>query len=254
MVSGIVGGLARVRVTAAYAAIVTTVAVALLWLGPQVHDSVIRHASTNLHNLSHGRIGTLLGSAFVVDAGPIYFWLPGLVCLMALAELIWGSRRLLLAFSIGHLGATLLVAAGLVTAVTYGWLPMSVSRATDVGMSYGAAAVVGSLTAAIPMRWRPIWVGWWVAATVVVIAISHDFTDIGHAVALTLGMLLATRFGRPMNWTRPRWIMLGLAAPFGYLMLANTGPALILVTAAGAVGSLLVAIARHGVRPRLAEA
>src|SRR5689334_681678 len=133
MVSGFVGGLARVRVTAAYAAIVTAVTVALLRLGPQAHDSVIRHASTNLHNLSHGRIGTLLGSAFVVDAGPLYFWLPGLVCLMALGELIWGSRRLLLAFSIGHVGTTLLVAVGLLTAVTNGWLPMSVSRATDVG-------------------------------------------------------------------------------------------------------------------------
>src|SRR5690348_10745184 len=123
MVSGFVGRLAQVRVTAGYAVIVSSVTVALLRLGPQVHDRVIRHASTNLHNLSHGHLGTLLGSAFVVDAGPIYFWLPGLVCLMALAELLWGSGRLLLAFGIGHVGATLLVAIGLVTAVSYGWLP-----------------------------------------------------------------------------------------------------------------------------------
>ena len=79
--------LARVRVTVAYAVIVTGVTLALLELGPHVQDRVIRHASTNLHNLSHGHIGTLLGSAFVIDAGPIYFWLPGLVCLLALAEL-----------------------------------------------------------------------------------------------------------------------------------------------------------------------
>ena len=52
---------------------------------------MFRHASTNLHNLSHGRVGTLLESAFVVDAGPIYVWLPGLVCLLGLAELLWGS-------------------------------------------------------------------------------------------------------------------------------------------------------------------
>ena len=55
----------------AYAVIVTGVTTALQWLGQQAQDRVIRNASTNLHNLSHGRIGTLLGSAFVVDAGPI---------------------------------------------------------------------------------------------------------------------------------------------------------------------------------------
>ena len=64
--------LARVRVAVAYAVIVTCVTTALGWLGPQAQDRVIRHASTNLHNLSHGRIGTLPGSAVVVDAGPIY--------------------------------------------------------------------------------------------------------------------------------------------------------------------------------------
>ena len=73
--------LARVRVTVAYAVIVTCVTMGLYALGPQVQDRVIRQVSTNLHNLSHGHIGTLLGSAFVIDAGPIYMWLPGLVCL-----------------------------------------------------------------------------------------------------------------------------------------------------------------------------
>src|SRR3954468_19930172 len=128
--------LARVRVTLTYAVIVTCVTCALYVLGPQVQDRVIRHTSTNLHNLSHGHLGTLLGSAFVVDAGPIYVWLPGLVCLLALAESLWRSGRLVVAFVTGHVGATLLVAMGLTAAVELGWLPLSVSRATDVGMSY----------------------------------------------------------------------------------------------------------------------
>ena len=142
--------LAQVRVTVSYAVIVTCITVALYSLGPQVQDRVIRHVSTNLHNLSHGHFGTLLTSAFVIDAGPIYVWLPGLVCLLALAELTFRSRLLVATFAAGHIGATLLVAAGLTAAVELGWLPLSVSRATDVGMSYGAAAVLGSLTAAIP--------------------------------------------------------------------------------------------------------
>ena len=209
MVFEVLASLARVRVTVAYAVIVTCVTSALLELGPQVQDRVIRHASTNLHNLSHGHFGTLLDSAFVVDAGPIYVWLPGLVCLLALAELLWGSGRLVVAFASGTSGATLLVAVGLTAAVELGWLPVSVSRATDVGMSYGAAAVLGALTAAIPRRWRSAWIGWWLAVGVAVVAVGRDFTDVGprrrvgardvgvdavrHAEALDAGAVRAAR-------------------------------------------------------------
>jgi hypothetical protein len=229
--------LARVRVTVAYAVIVTCVTVALYALGPQVQDRVIGHVSTNLHNLSRGHFGTLLDSAFVIDAGPIYVWLPGLVCLLALAELMWGSVRLMVAFAVGHIGATLLVAAGLTAAVELSWMPVSVSRATDVGMSYGATAVLGLLTTALPRRWRPAWIGWLLAAGVGVVAVGRDFTDVGHAVALALGMLVSTRFGRPHHWTPVRFVMLGVAASFGYLVLASTD--VVVATAAGLAGAVI---------------
>jgi hypothetical protein len=233
--------LARVRVTVAYAVIVTCVTVALYALGPQVQDRVISHVSTNLHNLSRGHFGTLLDSAFVIDAGPIYVWLPGLVCLLALAELMWGSVRLMVAFAVGHVGATLLVAAGLTAAVELSWLPVSVSRATDVGMSYGATAVLGLLTTALPRRWRPAWIGWLLAAGVGVVAVGRDFTDVGHAVALALGMLVSTRLGRPHHWTPVRFVMLGVAASFGYLVLASTD--LVVATAAGLAGAVIAEFA-----------
>ena len=110
MLIGFVRGLTRIRVTVAYALILVGVTTALAVLGPRISDRVISHASTNLHNLSHGHLGTLFVSAFVIDAGPIYAWLPGLICLLAIVELLWGSARLLLAFVVGHVGATLLVA------------------------------------------------------------------------------------------------------------------------------------------------
>ena len=231
--------LARIPVTVTYAVILTCVRTALLALGPSVHDRVIRHASTNLHNLSHGHVGTLLGSAFVIDAGLIYTWLPGLMCLLALAELMWRSGRLLVAFVVGHIGATLLVALGLTAAVELGWLPVSVSRATDVGMSYGAIAVLGALTAAMPRRWRPAWIGWWLPIGLAVVAIGRDFTDVGHAVALVLGMLVSTRFGRPGRWTVLRLVLLVVAAAFGYLILANTGLSMLLATVSGVLGVLI---------------
>ena len=163
MMFGLLRALARIRVTVAYAVILTGVSSVLVALGPRVQNRVISHASTNLHNLSHGHLGTLFVSAFVIEAGPIYVWLPGLMCLMALAELMWRSRRLVVAFAIGHIGATLLVAVGLTAAVELGWLSTDVTRATDVGMSYGASAVLGALSAAIPSRLRPAWIGWWIA-------------------------------------------------------------------------------------------
>ena len=244
MLFGFLARLARVRVTVSYAVILTCVTIVLMALGPRVQDRVIRHASTNLHNLSHGHFGTLVGSAFVVDAGPIYIWLPGLVCLLALAELLWRSGRLVVAFAVGPYRRD---ASGrssaCIAAVEMGWLPWSVSRATDVGMSYGAAAVLGALTAAIPRRWRPAWIGWWLAVGVAVVAVGRDFTDVGHAVALALGMLVSMRFGRPVRWTPARLVLLGVGAAFGYLMLASTG--LVVATAAGLAGAFVFeAVAR----------
>jgi hypothetical protein len=239
MVFGALSRLGQMRVTVGYAVALLVVTIALLILGPEVQDRVIKHVSTNLHNLSRGHLGTLLGSAFVVDAGPIYVWLPGLVCLLALAELLWRSWRLILAFATGHIGATLLVAAGLVAAVEAGWGSQSVARASDVGMSYGAAAVLGSLTPALPRRWRQAWAGWWLGVALASAVVGHDFTDVGHAVALLLGMLVSTRFGTPGRWTSVRWVMLAVTAGFGYLMLANTQEERLLGAALGALGALI---------------
>ena len=131
----------------------------------------------------------------------------------------------------------MLVAIGLTAAVKLGWLSTDVTRATDVGMSYGAAAVLGALTAAIPRRWRPVWIGWWLAVAVGVIGIGKDFTDVGHATALMLGMLVATRFGAPARWTVARWVLLVVGAGFGFLMVAGSGLALIVATSLGLAGA-----------------
>ena len=242
MVSAVLSGLVRVRLTVAYAVILICVTTTLSALGPTAADRVFRRASTNLHNLNHGHVGTLLGSAFVVDAGAAYVWMPGLICLMGLAELLWRSGRLLVAFAVGHIGATLLVALGLTAAVEWGWLPVSVTRAEDVGMSYGATAVLGTLTAAVPRLWRPTWIGWWLAVGVAVVWVGRDFTDVGHAVALALGMLVATRFGRPGPWTPARVVLLAVGAAFGFLILASTGPAMLVATVLGVSGALLGAL------------
>ena len=191
MALGVFSRLGRVRVTVAYAATLVAVSAVLLILGPYVQDRVLRHASTNLHNLAHGHFGTLLGSAFVVEAGPMWVWLPGLICLLAVCETLFGSLRLIVAFAVGHIGATLLVAAGLAVAVESHWQAASVARAIDVGMSYGAAGALGALTGAVPRRWRWRWVAWWVvvalvAGNVVAWTAALGVTPLGRQPAASL--------------------------------------------------------------------
>ena len=76
MTTGIFSGLARMRFTVGYVGVLLLVSGAIALLGPHAHDVLVQHASTNLHNLAHGHLMTLLDSAFVVDAGPMYFWMP----------------------------------------------------------------------------------------------------------------------------------------------------------------------------------
>jgi hypothetical protein len=248
MLLNVLSRVARVRFTVTYAVTLITIAIALLLRGPRAQDQIVREASTNLDNLRHGHLVTLLGSAFVVDtdSGPIYLWLPGLVCLLALAELLWRSGRLATVFVTGHVGATLLVAAGLAGAVRLGWLPLSIAFARDVGMSYGAAAVLGALTAAISPRWRPSWIGWWISVAAGTSALCVDFTDVGHAVALVLGMLVAVRFGGPARWTPVRYLLLVVAAMFGFVVLAHTGLSILAGASLGVVGAVVAdRLARH---------
>lgn len=221
VISAVLTQLGRVRVTLAYAVALAAVALTMLHLGPRAQHRAIEYASTNLHNLSEGRIGTLIGSAFVNEAGPFYLWLPGLAALLALGELLWQSRRLVVAFAVGHIGATLLVAIGIAAALGIGLVSASIVDAADVGMSYGAIAVLGTFTAAIPQRWRPAWTGAWLAVAFGAVVLTRaDFTADGHAIALLLGMVVGRRFAAPQGWTVPRYGLLAVSAAFGYLLLA----------------------------------
>ena len=238
MIGGMFSRLARVQFTVGYAAVLLAISCAILLLGPHAHDVLVQRASTNLHNLAHGHVGTLLGSALVVDAGPLYFWLPFLTCLLALAELHLRTIRLVVAFVVGHIGATLVVAAALAAAVEFGWMPASITRASDVGMSYGALAVLGAMTAVIPSRWRAAWVGWWISAGLAAAIIGGDFTDAGHTVAVILGVLVSARFQQPIHWTPVRCVMMVASSGFGFLVLAHHWGTMAAAPVFGVLGAL----------------
>jgi hypothetical protein len=245
--SRVLSGLASVRVTASYAVTLVLIAATLSAMGPQVQSRVVDDLSTNLHNLARGHLGTLIGSAFVTADDHIDAWLPGLACLLALGELLWRGKRLVVAFTVGHVGATLIIAAGLATAVLVGGLPTSIADASDVGISYGAAAVLGTLTAAIPPWWRLPWVCFWSAnALLVVTGVNgFDFTATGHAVALTLGILLSSWFRSPARWTPWRLMLLAGGVAFGYTALIGFSVAGAPV--AGLATALIALLARSAV-------
>lgn len=242
-----VSAVGSVRATAIYAAILVVVGVIVWGLGPRAQETLVDRMSTNLHNLTEGHLGTLVGSAFITDDG-MGWWLLGLVCLLASAELIWRGRRLVQIFVLGHVGATLIVAFGLALAVHSGWQPDGLVWADDVGVSYGAAAVVGALTAVVPPPARAVWAGWWLGVAILA-ARGWDFTAVGHALALMLGMGLSVRLGGAPQWTLQRLAMLAVGLVFGYLVLSGSSVA---PAAAGLLGALVAVLAQWAARRGLA--
>ncbi|MEU7633642.1 rhomboid-like protein [Nocardia sp. NPDC049220] len=178
----------RLPATVGYLAGLVIVSAVFSVLSDSAQTKMVRNASTNLHNLLNGRVGTLLSSAFVIgDVTAASVIIPLLACLLALAELRFGALRLVRVFLAGHIGATLLVAAGLWVAVEAGWVPASIGSVEDVGVSYGAMALVGALVAAVPRRWRILWVTVWFIVAAEGVMIGQTFTHVGHLVAFTIG-------------------------------------------------------------------
>lgn len=242
MAARTLSGASSLRVTTIYAGALVAISVTLSALGPHARAVAVRAMSTNLDNLARGRVDTLVGSAFVTISGAVYLWLPGLLCLLALGELIWGSGGVVVAFAVGHVGATLTVAGGLFAGVAAGWLPVSVERVSDVGISYGTVSVVGALTASIPLRWRPAWIGWWLGVAALAV-VGADFTAVGHALALLLGMGVSVRLRSMERWTPIRVVLLAVGMGVGYRELSGLGHcgllrALVMAPLAGLAGVL----------------
>ncbi|MEV5652258.1 rhomboid-like protein [Nocardia sp. NPDC052254] len=217
----------KLPMTYSYGVLLIAVTVLVSVLGDSQQTRVIQHASTNLHNLLAGRFGTLLSSAFVIGDGTAgALLIPLLVCLLILAEWRFGALSLLRIFIAGHIGATLLVAGGLWIAVSVKWLPTSISFAEDVGVSYGALAVIGSLIVVLPSKWRPTWAISLGAVAVAGVVMGRTFTNVGHLLALSIGLLvgwLLLRSGRTrvsrLNWVETA--LLVVAALLGYVLLVG---------------------------------
>ncbi|MGW4353712.1 rhomboid-like protein [Nocardia sp. NPDC004582] len=212
--------------TYSYVGVLMAVAVALTMVSAPRETRILLHASTNLHNLTNGRFATLFSSAFLVGEGAatVFFIVPMLACLLALAERRFGAVKLVHTFFVGHIGATVLVALGLWVAVQSQLIPGSIAMAQDVGVSYGSMTVVGALVAVLPPHRRWVWAGTWLSFALGGVVLWHTFTNVGHFLALCLGLgigrLTIRRQGgavRPLNV--PEYLLLAGGSLFACLML-----------------------------------
>ena len=187
-------GLSRVKASVCFVLVSAAVATWLESLPSPVREEQVLAASTNLANLAHGQVLTLVASAFVRDGDAGMLPLVALGAFLASVEVLWSSRRLVAVFAAGHVLATLVVAAGLALGEGLRWLPSSWTSASDVGVSYGVVAVAGALTAEWPRLVRPAWALGWATVLTVALVQGRTFTDAGHLCALLIGIAAATAF------------------------------------------------------------
>ncbi|HYT10424.1 MAG TPA: rhomboid-like protein [Mycobacteriales bacterium] len=162
-------------------------------------DRVVLESSTNLDNLRQHPLYVLATSAFMLSS-PWDLWIlvPLLVAYGAAQRWV-GRVATTVVAAIGHVGATLFVAVLLVAGLTHGRLDPSIAKVPDVGVSYGLVAIGGLLAVRVPRRLRLAYVGGlalWVLGPLLVVT---RFSDVGHAVALMIGLglaVLAARAGR----------------------------------------------------------
>ncbi|CAB4690636.1 MAG: hypothetical protein F2663_03405 [Actinobacteria bacterium] len=161
-------------------------------------NRLLLEQSTNIHELTRQPVRVLVASAFFVpDIWEFLSWLVLFVVFVAPLEHRLGSARTAGVFAFGHVGSTLITAAGLWLAVDADLIEKSVVNARDVGASYGFVALGVVLAAGLQGRVR------WLAMSALTTGIAADlaltkgYTALGHVVAFALGLAIA-----PIVWRR----------------------------------------------------
>ncbi|MQS13997.1 hypothetical protein F7Q99_17390 [Streptomyces kaniharaensis] len=148
-------------------------------------------SSSDGHNLLHHPLRALLFSGFWV-AGQV--WMPYLWAFaftVAPLERRVGSGRAAAVFAIGHVTATLLSQAVVITAVETGRLESAAMDYLDIGVSYGVLASLGALAGLLSRRGRLLALGGAAALIAEQIATENDVvTAVGHPVAVLTGVVL----------------------------------------------------------------
>jgi hypothetical protein len=174
--------------TYGYLAILLVTGCIVARLSDPLADRLLLAQSTNLHHLAHDPLRVLLSSAFWAPA--TYDLLTSAILfslVLAAVERRIGSRQTVAVFAIGHLGATLITAAGLWVALYLGGVERSVVNVRDVGTSYGFFAVAAIMTYLLARALRVPYALALVAYLGTTALLFGGFGDYGHLVAAALG-------------------------------------------------------------------
>jgi hypothetical protein len=184
------GYVRRAPATFIYGAILFVTTWVVAGVGRRVSDEVLRSQSTNLHNLRAHPVSALLRSMFWSGTTVVLPVLALLVLVLAPAEMWLGTKRLIVAFLTGHIGATLITAY----LISRGYFSAStgvIDGDIDVGISYGTLCVAGVLTYRLPRWWRLLYAAGLIGVfATFAFEAGRTYTDLGHLVSILLGLAL----------------------------------------------------------------
>lgn len=167
---------------------VTSVIVAI---APDQVDRVLLHRnSSNIHQLVQHPVRALISSAFwIANPASLALYAVLFEVFHAPVERWLGTLRWFAIVATAHVVATLISQKVLLTAIQDHRAPRSMTHVVDIGVSYGLAASIGVLTYRLPSPWRWIYLAGAIAFFGIPLATGGTFTDLGHAIALSVGLL-----------------------------------------------------------------
>ncbi|MFI8359401.1 rhomboid-like protein [Streptomyces sp. NPDC085612] len=156
----------------------------------QIERVLLHRNSSNIHQLVRYPVRALVSSAFwIVNPASLALYAVLFELFHAPVERWLGTLRWFVIVASAHVVATLISQKVLLTAIQDHRAPRSMAHVVDIGVSYGLAASIGVLTYRIPRPWRWIYLAGALAFFGVPLATGGTFTDLGHAIALSVGLL-----------------------------------------------------------------
>ena len=175
--------------TSAYLLVLLATTAVLSSSSAQSDDHLLLSVSTNLHQLAHDPVRVLIASAFWTSGWwELALWTTLFAAILAPVERRLGWRRTTITFAAGHIGATLIVAAGLWIGIQLGAGDPADVLGRDVGASYGFFSVAALAAYVLAPRYRIRYLAAIIAYVVAAAAILHTFTDFGHLAAVAIAL------------------------------------------------------------------
>ncbi|GAA0386426.1 rhomboid-like protein [Streptomyces luteireticuli] len=150
---------------------------------------LLHRTSSNIHELTRHPLQSLLISGFWIES-PSSFLLYAVLFELVHANVErWaGTLRWLFTVGVAHIAATLISQEVLLLAIEHHTAPRAMKHVVDIGVSYGLAAAAGLLSYRVPRPWRWAWLAGLVLFFVTPLLTGATYTDIGHAIAVLVGL------------------------------------------------------------------